>query len=111
MANADTTSIAMEARRRLASPRFLNDFLVAVQRAGLVGEFKNALALLIVAVSRVLSRPLCAIVRGVSSAGKNFLVGIVLTLMPADAKIEIDTSSDKAWNYSRTRFKCGCLCA
>jgi hypothetical protein len=103
--NAGTNLIAVEARRRLASPRFLNDFLAVVRRAGLVGESKNALALLIVAVSRVLPRPLNAIVRGVSSAGKNFLVAIILMLMPADAKIELDTSSDKAWNYPQDAFR------
>jgi hypothetical protein len=105
MSSERTDFIRAEARRRLASPRFFNEFLSVVRKAGLVGELKNALALLIVTISRVLSRPLSAVVRGVSSAGKNFLVAIILILMPADAKIELDTSSDKAWNYSHDAFR------
>src|SRR5438477_9432236 len=105
MESRELTSTVAEARRRLASARFFNEFLSVVRKAGLVGELNNALALLIVTVSRVLSRPLSAVVRGASSAGKNFLVGIILMLMPAEAKIELDTSSEKAWNYSQDSFR------
>ena len=51
-----------EALKLLQSPYFFNEFLQAVQKAGLVGEEQNAVVLLIVVVSRILERPLNAFV-------------------------------------------------
>ena len=94
-----------DARRLLRSPRFFNKFLVAIRRAGLVGEEQNAHVLLIVAVSRVLPRPLNVFVKGHSSAGKNWLVTRILRLMPKSAVAEITSASDQAWNYSQSDFR------
>jgi hypothetical protein len=41
-----------------------NEFLLAVKKVGLVGEELNALVVLIVAVSRLLPRPLSLFVKG-----------------------------------------------
>ena len=92
------------ARKILGSRRFFNHFLAAVKRQGLVGEQGTALVILLVVVSRLLKRPLNLIVKGVSSSGKNFLVRVVLSLMPIDAVREITSTSAKAWNYSRDAF-------
>jgi hypothetical protein len=100
-----TDAAIAEARRLLASPRFFNEFLSAVEKEGLVGEQNNALALLIVAVSRLLSRPLNALVKGASASGKNWLVKRVLRLLPKDCAPEISNASDKAWNYSGDDFR------
>jgi hypothetical protein len=93
------------AKRLLQSPRFFNEFLLAMKKAGLVGEELNALVLLIVVVSRILPRPLNAFVKGLSSAGKNFLVKLILLLMPRSAVKEITSASAQAWNYSRSDFR------
>jgi hypothetical protein len=93
-----------EALKLLQSPRFFNEFLRAVKKAGLVGEEQNALVLLIVVVSRILERPINAFVKGHSSAGKNWLVTRILRLVPKSAVAEITSASDKAWNYSGTDF-------
>ncbi len=88
-----------EALKLLQSPRFFNKFLRAMKKAGLVGEELNALVLLVVVVSRILAHPLNAFVKGSSSAGKNFLVKLILLLMPRRAVKEITSASEQAWNY------------
>lgn len=93
------------ARRLLQSPYFFNEYLAAVEKAGLVGEWKNALVLLVVAVSRLLQRPICAFVKGKSSSGKNWLVRIVLSLMPTGRVRELTSASAKAFQYSRDHFR------
>jgi hypothetical protein len=62
----------------LNSRRFFNEFLAAMEKEGLVGEEQNALVLLIVIVSRLLPHPLHVFIKGRSSAGKNFLVRLLL---------------------------------
>lgn len=94
-----------EARKLLASPRFFNEFLMAVEKAGLVGEKKNALVLLIVVVSRLLRRPLSALVKGMSAAGKNWLVTRIFLLMPMGRVRELSSLSDRAWNYLKDYFR------
>jgi hypothetical protein len=94
-----------EALKLLRSEYFFTEFLRVVKRAGLVGEEQNALVLLIVVVSRILARPLNAFVKGRSSAGKNWLVTRVLSLMPRSSVAEITSASDKAWNYSASDFR------
>jgi len=94
-----------EARKLLRSPHFFKKYLRAVRKAGLVGEEQNALVLLIVEVSRILDRPLNAFVKGHSSSGKNWLVTRGFRLMPKSAVVELTSTSDKAWNYSRSDFR------
>jgi hypothetical protein len=102
---AERRSADRAARKLLESPRFFNEFLLAMRKEGLVAEELNALVLLVVVVSRILHRPLNAFVKGHSSAGKNWLVTRVLRLMPKSAVAEITSASDKAWNYSGSDFR------
>jgi len=94
-----------KALKLLQSPQFFNEFLRAVKKAGLVGEEQNALVLLIVVVSRILPRPLNALVKGRSSGGKNWVVTRILSLTPRSAVAEITSASDKAWSYSGSDFR------
>jgi hypothetical protein len=105
IARAEQRRAEKEARELLQSSRFFNEFLLAVKKAGLVGEELNALVLLIVAVSRVFRRPLNLFVKGHSSSGKNWLVTRLLRLMPKSAVAEITSASDKAWHYSQSDFR------
>jgi hypothetical protein len=89
----------------LKSPKFFRRFLADVRRLGLVGESRNAAVLYIVAVSALLERPLNAILKGESSAGKNYLASRVLKLIPEDGVVEITSSSKTAWNYGADSFK------
>lgn len=94
-----------DAKKLLQSRRFFNEFLLAMKKDGLVGEERNALVLFIVAVSRLLRRPLNVYARARSSTGKNFLISKVLRLFPRHAIAEITSMSDKAWNYLGTRLR------
>ena len=94
-----------EALRLLRSPHFFHKFLCAVKKAGLVDEESNALVVFLVCVSRILPRPLNLLVKGHSSAGKNWLVSRILRLMPKTAVVEITSASDKAWHYSQSDFR------
>jgi hypothetical protein len=105
LTQAERKRAEKEARKLLRSDRFFNEFLLAVKKVGLVGEELNALVILIVAVSRLLPRPLNLFVKGHSSAGKNWLVTRVLRLMPKSAVAEITSASDKAWHYSQSDFR------
>lgn len=105
LTRAERKRAEKSARKLLRSDRFFNEFLLAVKKVGLVGEELNALVILIVAVSRLLPRPLSLFVKGHSSAGKNWLVTRVLRLMPKSAVAEITSASDKAWHYSRSDFR------
>jgi hypothetical protein len=94
-----------EALKLLQSPHFFSEFIHTVKKAGLVGEEQNALVLLVVVVSRILAHPLNAFVKGLSSSGKNFLVKLILLLMPRSAVKEITSASAQAWNYSRSDLR------
>ena len=89
----------------LRSPRFFCKLLEALGREGLVGEEKNALVIYVVAVSRLLSRPLNLFVKGQSSSGKNHTVKKVLRLIPQKCICEVTNSSEKAWNYMGRRLQ------
>jgi len=88
------------ARALLGSKCFFRKLLEALEREGLVGEQKNALIVFIVAVSRLLSRPLNLFVKGQSSSGKNHTVKKVLRLIPPKCVREISNSSARAWDYA-----------
>jgi len=94
-----------EALKLLQSPDFFTEVLQTLKKAGLVGEQLNALVLFIVVVSRILDHPLNAFVKGASSSGKNFLVRLILSLMPRRAVKEITSASEQAWNYSGSDFR------
>jgi hypothetical protein len=88
-----------KAEELLRSPLFFNRFLEDIRRAGLVGERRNALALYIVATSRLRERPVNAIVKGQSSSGKNFLVRKVTEFFPAKCIHEVSSMSAHALNF------------
>jgi hypothetical protein len=89
----------------LRSPRFFRKLLKALGREGLVGEERNVLVVYVVAVSRLLARPLNLFVKGQSSSGKNHTVRKVLRLIPQKCIYEITDSSERAWNYMGRQLK------
>ena len=52
-------------------------------------------------VSRFLDRPLCAVVKGPSSAGKNHVTQHVLSLLPASAAYRLTGMSERALTYGK----------
>jgi hypothetical protein len=97
--------IKAKALALLEDPDFFGQVRKAVSRGGLVGERQNAVAIFIIAISALLDRPLNGIVKGRSSAGKNFLVSRVLNLLPRSATVLMTSSSKGAWDYAEDAFR------
>jgi hypothetical protein len=70
------------------------------ERAGLVGEKKNAKVILLAAVSAKLHKPLNVNVGGSSSAGKNHLIGTIARFIPDENKKFLTGMSPKALMHS-----------
>jgi hypothetical protein len=100
MPSKTTASIQERALQLLREPDFFGRVRNAVDRGGLAGETRNALAIFVIVISSLLERPLNAFVKGASSAGKNFLVSRVTRLLPKSAVKEF-TSCPACQVYGR----------
>jgi len=83
-----------------SEPRILDRFAADVCRAGLVGEDRAARLLYLVVTSRLLDRPISAVVKAPSAAGKSYLVETVLRFFPDDAYHTVSGMSERALVYS-----------
>jgi hypothetical protein len=94
-----------KALRLLGSEDLLCRFLDVTERSGLVGEERNAMAVMVTGVSRLLDLPLNLLVKGSSSSGKNYTVDRSLRTLPGDAVRTLTSSSEHAWNYAENYFQ------
>ncbi|CAN5564901.1 hypothetical protein BH23CHL4_BH23CHL4_07970 [soil metagenome] len=76
-----------------------------VHHLGLTGEARNTKLMFLTLVSRLFERPVSAVVKGPSSAGKSYLVERVLMLMPGDAYYALSAVSDKVLAHSQEPIK------
>lgn len=81
-------------------PRILDHFALALETCGVVGERRAAKLLYLVGVSRLLARPVSAVVKGPSSAGKSHLTERVLQFFPRSAYYALSAMSERALAYS-----------
>ena len=81
-------------------PRILDHFALALESCGVVGERRTAKLLYLVGVSRLLARPVSAVVKGPSSAGKSHLTERVLQFFPCSAYYALSAMSERALAYS-----------
>ncbi|MDP9364134.1 MAG: hypothetical protein M3Q10_07905 [Chloroflexota bacterium] len=72
---------------------------LALAASGVAGEARTLMLLFLILVSRFLSRPVSASVKGPSSGGKSHLVERVSALFPADAVYALTAMSEKALVY------------
>jgi len=95
---------AAEARRK-AEPLLRADILEEVAKLcrdlGLVGEERNAKLLYLALTSRLLDKPVSAVVKGPSSGGKSFTVETALKLFPPSAYYALSSMSERALAYSQ----------
>jgi len=75
-----------------------------MQKIGIAGEKRNALAVYLCLTSRILEKPISLLVKGESSAGKSYLVKKALQFFPDDAYKELTDMSKKALLYSNDSF-------
>ena len=73
-----------EAHALLRDPRLLERIAVDLETIGFVGEERNKQLAYLIATSRKLQKPLSAIVRSESGAGKSYLMECVAELMPPE---------------------------
>ena len=94
--NAMPESVRAEARAMLESYNLLQRVVEDVGRLGVAGEKELAATIYLVGTSRLLPRPLAAIVQGPSSTGKSFVIDKTATLFPPDAVIHATQMSPQA---------------
>jgi len=87
------------------NPELLYKIQKEFERLGLVGEKENALLLYLALVSRLLQKPISIVIKSGSSAGKSFLIKIILNLFPKDTYIELTGLSPKSLIYLKEEFK------
>lgn len=83
----------------LGSPRIEDRFVSDMRALGVVGETLNLILLLLVVISRLLARPICLALKSASSAGKSFLMTIVIDTLPPGECIVFTATSAKALYY------------
>jgi hypothetical protein len=66
---------------------------------GVAGEENLALMLYVIMTSRLLDKPLSAIVQGSSASGKSYIIETVAKLMPSEAVVQAHDFSDQALYY------------
>ena len=78
----------------------LSGLVEELERRGVVGEARAAKLLYLALTSRVLKRPVSAVITGPSSAGKSFIVERTLDLFPRTAYYDLTAMSERALIYS-----------
>jgi hypothetical protein len=80
--------------------RILDRFAADVRKAGLAGEERAAKLVYLVLTSRLLDRPVSAVLKAPSAAGKSYLVDTVLRFFPPSAFYTVTGMSERALVYS-----------
>lgn len=81
----------------LKNPEIERELLVDVQQLGVVGERLLSLQVYVVAVSRLLAKPLHLCVRAASSSGKSYVTTTILKLIPEWAIWILTSATPKAF--------------
>jgi hypothetical protein len=106
---ADRACLELEAVRAAAwaqcaplarARRILDQFAAVLAASGLAGEERAARLLYLIITSRLLARPVSAVIKGPSSAGKSYLTERVLEFFPASAYYALSAMSERALAYS-----------
>jgi hypothetical protein len=82
-------------------PDILARFVADLRKAGVVGVTREAKLLYLSITSRLLDRPSSVAVKGLSSAGKSYLVEKVLSFFPAKAYYAVTAMSEHALAYGQ----------
>ena len=90
-----------EAARLLADPELIERIGTDIEAVGVAGEDDLRLTLYLVGTSRLLPRPLAAIVQGQSSSGKSYTVERVASLFPPEAVVLATQMTPQALFHAR----------
>ncbi len=95
----------LESQALIGQPDILRCFVNALHAEGVVGEARAAMLLFLCAVSRLLTHPVSAVVKGPSSAGKSFITDAVLRYFPSAAYYVLTAMSERALVYTEEEFE------
>jgi len=99
----ETPPMSAEAQTRamklLRSPKLIEELTQSFARAGTVGEADNLFAAYLVATSRLMSKPLAAIIQSTSAAGKSTLMEAVLAFFPPEEQIKYSAMTGQSLYY------------
>lgn len=90
-----------EAERLLEDPMLIDRIQADIESVGVAGEDDLRLTLYLVGTSRLLPRPLAAIVQGQSSSGKSYTVERVASLFPSEAVVHATQMTPQALFHAR----------
>jgi hypothetical protein len=90
-----------EAERLLEDPALIDRISADIESVGVAGEDDLRLTLYLVGTSRLLPRPLAAIVQGQSSSGKSYTVERVASLFPPEAVVLATQMTPQALFHAR----------
>ncbi len=97
---------AAECRELATNPNILDRLKEEAQRIGLVGEERALKLLYLCLTSRVFDeRPVSAVVKGVSSAGKSYIVEMVLSFFAPTAYHAMTSGSERVLIYTSETFE------
>lgn len=91
--------VRAEAEELLAAPDLLHRVHDDIRALGVVGESCLALLVYLIGVSAQLSKPLAAIVRGLTASGKSFVLARVATLFPPEVVLNATSLTTNALYY------------
>jgi len=87
------------AQKMLCDPLLLYRIKRALDRQEVVGEDINKLLLYLIYTSRLMKKPISCLIKGLSSSGKTYLMGKVLSLIPPEGHITIQQATGRALYY------------
>lgn len=90
-----------EADRLLEDPELIDRIQADIEAVGVAGEDDLRLTLYLVGTSRLLPRPLAAIVQGQSSSGKSYTVERVASLFPPESVVLATQMTPQALFHAR----------
>lgn|GEM_PF-3594663 len=92
-------AILAKALALLKDPCLVQKLAGSLQAAGIVGEDQLALTLYLVGTSRLLPKPLGALIQGCSSSGKSFVMKRVAAFFPPEAVLDATDITPQALYY------------
>lgn len=87
------------ALKLLLDDRLLFRVKKALDRQEVVGENINKILLYLIYTSRLMRKPISCLIKGLSSSGKTYLMGKVLSLIPPEGHITLQQASAKSLYY------------
>ena len=83
----------------LKSENLFEQISADIATIGIAGEKQLRVILYVIMTSRLLDKPLSAIVQGASASGKSYIIETVAKLMPPEAVVQAHDFSDQALYY------------